>query len=263
MSIATNDRPDPEAQERSENIVKLLRVLFHGDFCEEQEIAPHQKVSVLPVFFCGWLHKHMDLRSGEPECEQAQVPHETWEQLKTILDNGIAVEQLAPVWYTIVLSDRPKPLHQLKSIQSLILLTWLDGTISPLNVFVTGEMVQTPDKCFTDDLVAQILRNNTQGLVQKIAEMPLDQAHDGASTLRFKSTDPNDPDAYEVFGGLILKVLPQIKAELREPVRNYLRLFQSIVRPVVPAEVLRQYQARQARENNQPATGGWDDAPPG
>lgn len=257
MSIAANQQPSPADQERSDNIVKLLRVLFHEDFCPDNDIAPHQKVGVLPAYFCGWLDKHMNIRTGENECDKAGVPHETWGFVQNMLGSGIAVEQLVSVWYTIVLADRPKPLHPLKSIQTLVLLTWNDGTISPINAFATNEMLQTPDNCFTDDLVAQIINNNARALVQKTAESPLDALHDGASSIRFSASEPEDP--YDVFMGIILKAIPQLKPTIREPVKNYMRLCQAIIRPVVPAAVLRQFQSRQAK----PATGGWDDAPAG
>lgn len=256
MATTSPRTPDPdEAKRRTEECVKLLRRFFHVHYCPDTDIAQAQKPQVLPAYFCGWCDKHMVLLDADAECEAAEVPRDTWEYLTDLFASGVAPERIQSIWYLICLSDRPKPGHDLKAINVFAMLTWADGTISPVQAYMTGEMIQTPGQGFTDDLVAQIISGNARALVEQIASEPLDVQHDKASAVRYRSAAPED--AYEVMMGLIMSNIPKLKPELQDPVRNYMRLAQAIIRPVVPAQAYRAFKARGGQDKK--LTGGWDD----
>lgn len=255
--MTAEDQHD-EKREAGERIVTLLRHLFHNKFCPMNDVTEDQKGGVLPAYFYGWLHKHMILMNTDTECEAAGVSLADWSNLVDIVDGGGAVEQLVQQWYTIVLSTRPQPKHPLQSLNMIVVATWEDKTISITQSFLSKEMIQN-ETGFNDPLTAAIMAHNFRTLLAMIVKNGLDKLHDSSQDYRFTSPAPEDP--YDVTMGLILKHIPQLKPELQEPVRNFMRLAQQCIRPPVPKHLVEAYAARkkqaEAKAIGKPQ-GGWN-----
>ena len=112
---------------------------------------------------------------------------------------------------------------------------------------------------FNDALTAAIMAHNFRTLLGMVVENGLDKLHDASQEYRFTSPAPEDP--YDVTMGLILKHIPQLKPELQEPVKNFMRLAQQCIRPPVPKHIVEAYAARkkqsEAKASGKP-TGGWN-----
>lgn len=242
-------------QDRDEQTVKLLQHMFHDMFCEDEEIPDEKKGFVMPAYFFGWLDKQMNLSNPDEICQAAGVDRAIWDFIGDLISSNLAPERIAQVWYAIVLGRRPEPKHRLRSVNLVMLLTYEDGHVHPGQIFITQEMLEGSAR-FTDGIVASQVAKNCNSFVQTIVEHGLDNLHDNSRD--YRGCTPEDP--YEVLMGGILKlVLPQVRAELKDPVEWYMRLAQGIIRPVIPPELRAAIEARK-REFLKPgkAHGGWD-----
>ncbi len=254
-------------RDRDENLVRLFGHLFHEHFCAAENIPPQKKMHVLAAFFCGWCDRNMLLMDAEDVCAKADVPAETWEHARTLIEGGTAPESLYGVWYSIVLSDRPPPERTVTSINMVTNLTYSDGTISTTCSFISREMFDN-DAGFSDHIVAGILRNSARQMLDKMMEEGVDGLWKEAQKNKFTSPEPEDP--FEVLMGWIIKHLVggepvppghKLKPALRDPVMRYMRLAQQCIRPPIPKQVIDAFKARQrqaeAKEQGKPR-GGWD-----
>lgn len=240
--------------DRDEKVVKLLGYLFHGPYVEEMKIPQGKKGFVLPAHFCGWLDSRMRLMDGSDVSEKAGVERDVWDFAVEMLASGLAPERIYQVWYNIALGDRPVPRHNLEKINLVMLLTWDDGTIMPVQVFVTREMLEDGKK-FTDGLVASIMSKNSVIMPNAVAEDGLDGLHDKGTN--YRGTTAEDP--FDVFMGLLVKFIPQLRPEFQKPVTDYKLLAQGIIRPLLPPEVRAQLEARKRRwQSGGRPVGGWD-----
>ena len=250
--MAANQGPQ---QDRDEQIVLLMQYLYHERFVKEENV-PEDKVGfVMPAYFFGWLDKHMNLMNGEEICAAVGVPVEIWTFIKDLVDSGCAVERLHQVWFTIALGMRPQPKTKLERVHLLMLMTWADGTIYPVQVFATQDMLDGPG--FNDGLVAAIVAKNTQSFTESIIEHGLDGLH--ARGKNYRGGTPEDP--FDVVMDLMLKhLIPNVRPDLRRLCEDYVRPFQGIVRPVLPPEVraaldYRKQQFREERETSERGLG--------
>jgi hypothetical protein len=109
-----------------------------------------------------------------------------WEFIRAMLDHGNAVEQLAPVWFTICLSDRPKPTHKLARILLNCVLVWDNGKVLPIQSF-TDEVMLEPNKCFHDGFVVSFLQKQLRGMPPKPPKVASDRLARVLTTLMQKS----------------------------------------------------------------------------
>ncbi len=260
----TDSQDDPEEmkkkkQEHDANVVKFLAYMFHKQFCPAEEIPDKAKLEVLPVYFCGWLDKNMTLMNVETECEAAGVEHETWEFVRRLLDGGAAPESIGGAWLAIVLDDRPDPKSRITSVNTIVNITYSDGTISTSQSLMHKDMLS--GVLITDSILGTMLQNSLKQIVTAITREGVDALHaEGMKQNVFVSTEPEDP--FNVMMGMMLKMLiPQLKPALQRPVENYVRLAQQCIRPVVPAHILAGFKQRQAAEEAKEkgiVRGGWD-----
>jgi hypothetical protein len=235
--------------------VRLLGHLFHRHFCPAKEIAKDRKAYVPPAPVIEWCADNFVLLDGPTECEAAGVPAAAWDGLKSLIANR-AYEPVLRNWGAITLGDRPPPRHAIGKLSLSLVLHYADGTICPMSCFLAPEGPEP----VTDGNLCDVVSVNTGLIRDTIVQQGVDGTHDKAEAeLCFVSDDPADADPYEVAMGLILKQIPSLKPSLRRPVRNYMLLFQSLVRPLgadkggVPlADVVR------VDSQPKPAAGGWD-----
>jgi hypothetical protein len=255
MNNLTDPGRGPQ-QARDESVVKLLAHVFHGRFVRDANVPQAQKGHVAPAYFCGWLDEHASEFDPEEVCREAGVDVEIWQFVRQMLESGMAPERLSQVWYAIVLSDRPLPKYPLDRINLVMLLTWADGSVMPVQVVVSREMMdQGPG--FNDGLVASIVSKNVVAFRDAIVDDGLDGLHDKPTTVNYRGSTPEDP--FDVFMGLLVKFIPQLRPELQKPVRDYKLLAQGIIRPVLPPAVMQALEAKKRQwQNKGRAAGGWD-----
>lgn len=246
-----------EGRDRALRVLSLLKHLFHNRFAAEAELAPAQKGTISPMRFVTWFSERMNLMNGSDECEKAQVSEETWSELVDLVMHGTLIPQIGHAWFSVILADRPKPVFPLESINICLLLKWADGTIMPNTLFAERRML-SGEAAFSDAAVAAVVANNAASLPGLVTVQSLDALHEKAAVTPFIAPGAAE-DPYEVFMGLVLTNIDKLKPELRKPVHNYLRLFQSLVRPPIPPEVYVQVEAKK-RQEAQPGRvlGGFD-----
>lgn len=260
MSPDTHDdgQPTPE-QVNSELACRLLAHVFHEKFCVQEEIADAQKSGVLPAYFFGWCHKHMDLMSKDDVCHEANVGPDIWDGVMTLLHSGLAAEQTAQVWYQVVLGRRPNPKVPVATINMIVNVTFDDGSVLCSQRFVSKEMVDDIANGLNDPIALSVLSYNLKGMVEQLAAQGLDSLHADAKKYAWTSQEPEDP--YDVAMGLILSNIPQLKPGLQDPVKNFMRLAQQCIRPPIPPHVLQAYRGRmmkaKAVADGKPR-GGWN-----
>ncbi len=248
-----NEPNTPEQDEQVKHVTLLLRHLFHDKFWEDEEIGEDKKGWVLPAYFYGWLDAHMNLMNGDEECAVAQVPGPIWTFLGEVVQGGLAPERLAQLWYNVILSTRPEPRYPLKSLVLNLLLTWADGRISPIQIFADREILEE-GIIFNDAVVAGLLTTRTGTMREAILTHGLDGLHDQSQN--YRGTTEEDP--FNVMMGLLLQhCIPMLRPELKEPVKDYARLAQGIIRPVIPPGA-REKLAQQPRVEPGTAQGGWE-----
>jgi hypothetical protein len=244
-------------QQRDEGAVKLMRHMFHDRFCQEENVEAKKKGFVAPVYFFGWLDKWMGMLDAGEICEHVGVDRAIWDFVKEVLDGGMAIERFNQVWYNIVLGDRAEPKHKLATANFVMLLTWEDGTRMPIQVFVSSEMLEQGGN-FTDGHIACLVSKNTMKFTEILVEQGMDALHDQGKN--YRGNTPEDP--FEVCMGLMISPIKfnTLREDLKPCCELYARMFQAIMRPMIPPEVKLQIerQRRQA-QNPKKALGGWDD----
>lgn len=257
MTSATGN--EDEARGRNEAVVALFVHLFHDVFSPEFQVSEAAKPTVAPAIFFGWAHKFFETAYDPlPLQEAAKTTPEAWATAVDLVNGGGAVEAMRQVWFQIVLARRPKPTRELHSINVMVGLTWSDKTLGLMQMFISKEMISGA-KPFDDALATALIDYNARQLVTRIAASGLDAQYTEAAKTRVTGPEPEDP--FEVCMGLLLKFIPQLKPALQEPVKNYMRFAQQMIRPPIPASIIQQYQAElrraEAADAGRPA-GGWN-----
>lgn len=259
-----NDTKQPgNNQERDENAVKLLRVLFHDVYCSEHNVEPERKHTVSPMAFYQWLDEHWQELDEDEISEKAGTEADTWAFVREVVDSGNAVAATHAIWLMITLSHRPLPAMKVKSVNVLCNITYEDGSISTTQGFVVPEMMYDPTKAFDDSLAFTTMRNVMQQVLDSAMGSGLAGLHAETAKNQFTSQHPNDP--FEVLMGWIIKHM--LKGEpmpgkldpmLIKPVETYMRLAQQCIRPPIPQHVLERMKAnRKAAVEGKPK-GGWN-----
>ena len=263
----TNATGGSSNRKRDEDVLALLRVIFHDEFCKTEQVSEAQKVMILPAYFYGWLDSNANSLEidcyAESLCEKAGVEYETWHNLMEIVSGGLAVEKLANLWYAIVLSTRPDTGLKITSINIVMNVTFEDKSISTTQALVTQEMIGATkmDDAATFTTLKQLLDNiMTSTVVTGVAGLH-------AEAQRNVFVSPAQEDPYDVIMGFILKHLIQghpcdgkLKPELVAPVVNYFNLIRQMIRPKLAANVMSEYRRREAAKNSEikSPTGGWN-----
>lgn len=259
-----SDTREPNNQDRDENAVKLLRVLFHDVFCPAEGVQDDRKPQVLPVYFYGWLDKHWTEFDQDDLSRKAGTDEETWAFVRRLLESGQAPEATGGIWYTVVLAGRPKPAVEVASVNLVCNVTFADKSISTAQAFVSREMFDGPG--FDDALFFTVLRNLMKQVIESMMGSGLTGLHQEAAKNQFTSQHPNDP--FEVLMGWVIKHMlrgepmpGKLSPELVKPVETYMRLAQQCIRPPIPAHIINQFRARQqqadAKEQGK-VRGGWN-----
>jgi hypothetical protein len=273
-----NDQKDDpnsdRAADNTERIVHLLRRMFHVHFCDKESVPQEMKPKVEPFYFCGWLDRHLGEYDQVTECDAAKVPHKTWDIVKTMCDRGMMPEQIYPVWYAIVLSDRGEPKNPVKDVNIVLNVTYQDGTIATTQAFMSQEMLGEGSK-FNDAVLFSMIRSNITGILQSMAALGIDAMH-AQSAADNTFTHPTQ-DPYDLMMGFLVKFLlkgepfPQsqdgtpaaykMEPNLHKAVTTYVRLAQQLIRPKLPphavAAIKRKQMLSQAESAGKPR-GGWD-----
>lgn len=260
---ATDSKPNNN-QDRDENAVKLLRVLFHDVFCPAENVPDERKAQVLPVYFYGWLDKEWTTLDQEELSTKAGTDEDTWAFVRRLLESGTAPEATAAIWYTIVLAGRPKPPVEVASINLVCNVTFADKSISTTQAFVCREMFTGPG--FDDALFFTVVRNVMKQAIESMMGSGLAGLHQEAAKNQFTSEHPNDP--FEVLMGWVIKHMirgepmpGKLAPQLAKPVETYMRLAQQCIRPPIPEHIINQFRVRQAQEQGKEAgkpRGGWN-----
>lgn len=234
---------------RPEAIVILFSRIFHDHFCPAENIDDARKPTVLLPYFLGWLGNNRHMLDAAALCAAAEVDFDVWEEAMQFCEDPVGPERLWAVWPNVTFASRAKPLLALKKMTWNLNLEWEDGTILPIQVFVTREMI--PDQTFRDSTVAYLMTKNFMDtFFSRIADNTLDVLHG----LGGKYSE----ESFNVLMGTCLQVIPQLKPEYHPGLKDWMRLIQATFQPVVPPEAkLALDQTRRAKQSSAPV-GGWD-----
>lgn len=244
-------------QER--HLYKIFQYLFQHVFCVEHSVPEERIADVAPGCFLHWLRIKNGLFDVAGVLEKTGLSQEVWDKAWEVLESQEGPAYLMRWWYFICLGNRPAPKHELSSVHCILLLTWKDGTITPISNLVLRDMLIN-DKDFTDGHVATLLNNHVHDtFIGSVVERGLDGLHDDGKD--YRGTTPADP--YGVFCGIVIKALNEgmasgpIDPQYQKPVLDYLRLAQALIRPPTPPHI--QAAIRTTQQNGAAlAKGGWD-----
>jgi hypothetical protein len=258
---------DPKKLYDSKRIVRLLTFIFHNHFAEMAEIAPDKRLFVTPGQFFDWLDSNRYLFDAEELVEgfnkinpDGKVDHDDLEYAIELAGSGQAPAAIGPLWYEILLGDRPPLKHEVETINMFMLVSWKDGTVSPLQTVLTRKMVEDQGGAMSDGTAAALAVGFMVGTyINEIASNGLDSLHDAGYDL---SPPAGTPDPYHVMCGAVVNVLGQLsQPELARRVRECLVLSQRLLRPPTEAwQVAGQPPAAVPPKGNGPesgGTGGW------
>lgn len=232
---------------RDERLVLLMTHLFHDHFCPEEDVPEWKKGFVLPSYFMGWADAKMGLWSGPDLCEAAGVSCETWDEFVELVSGGVGPERVTSVWPLVTLGRRPAPRHRLKNLTWVLLLEWEDGVVFPVQIHVRADMLGGQN--FTDGTVGMILASHFKQFLECVVG-------DGLDKLREQGRNYGGEDVFNVLMGAFLRIIPQLKPELRERLEDYARLIRGVFQPPDPREVHKAQE--RLRRPSGGAVGGWD-----
>lgn len=237
----------PPSPDRDRQTLQLMIHLFKG-LLKEEDISPDEGALLLPEYFLAWLREKV--RLGEvtrTALDEAGVGEVAWDFLMEIAHAPAGALQVSPMWPHVVLAYRGRPAHAVASMQAVMLINYEDGTIVPLSSSFY-RLILGPGGAISDALAATQMIQMASHFHEALREKGLDALYEQHGS----NYDGDRP--FEILMGLLLKIIPQLKPELQENARNWMRLIQGVIRPPLPPE-LKAYMAlaRQAdRHLDQP-----------
>lgn len=247
--------PDPANQKRDEAVVRVL-IHFFKELIHDEEIPKEKRPDILIEYFLGYLQQKLAVANLAELATELNTDESIIDLAHELANDPLGSKRLAPVWTQVILHDRPLPRHPVRSLQLVCLVSWEDGALLPISVFTPAELMAGT---FTDGLMATLMMQQPRAWFDTLIEHGLDNLHDHLAN------NYGDEQAFEIFMGLILRGIEQLKPEHREDAVKYMRLIQGMLRPIVPQEariqaaaVKRQLnQSQLSSEGSGEITGGW------
>ncbi len=253
---------DDENRDRDLNAAKLLRVLFHSEFCVKNSVPDGRRCLVDPQCFYDWLRDNWSSLDSRALSAEAGIAEDTWSFVQDLVLSGVAPQAAHLLWLTISLSNRELPESPVKHVNVVCNLTFADGTIATTQGSIIPEMLRG-DKVFDDATLFTALRDTMRHLLDTMVASGLVDLYKDAQKYPYTSTHPNDP--FEVFMGWIIRFMlrgepvpGKLAPELIKPVESYMRLAQQCIRPPVPPGLMAAMQAELKPKPKGDARGGWD-----
>lgn len=248
--------------EASDQLVRLLRVLFFSGYCRAGRIPPDSVIHVAPRDFCEWVDRNIADFTPEKCIEAADVPMSIWEMVVGMVVNPNGVHTIETIWYDVILGQREPNKHEIANLNIVCNITYADGKIATSQCFIDKAAI-TPSK-FTDGYVATLVVNNVKALVVDTVTQGLDNLHDRLLAFEYRAPDGTDPyDA--LMGAILTKAVGSLPVGQQMAAMNYVRLIQRCIRPpyrcvtattpVASVEV----PAKPSAEPSTEPRGGWED----
>lgn len=239
-----NPAPSQPPKGHEDAVLNLMKYLFHEVLCVACEVPAARKYEIRPTFLYGWLQSDPAGYASLDKEEVIKASNSTeaaWEELHTAIDDGSCFERYRASWHMVTMSDRPALEHQIGSVTVNLVIRWKDGVVGNLQSHMPAELLLNV-RDFSDGLVAALTTRNVEKLVDTVSSAGLDALH--GQSLDLRGSTPEDP--YEVMMGLIVRMLrggkldgQELRADLRPGVEVNMRTAQSLMRPVVPPELLK------------------------
>lgn len=219
--------PVPPSPERDGETMKLVRHFFKM-MCAEENTPPEEAVHYLPEYFLHWVRGKLPALDREAVLAAVPAKPVAWAFLTEMAEGLGGALQLLPLWPMVTLAHRGDPRHKVRRVHSVLLVTWEDGRVFPLSINLDAELLV--GGALNDAFVAAQLHQHYKGVRAQIAEEGLDALHDK------HGKDMGGDYPFEVLMGAFLKIIPQLKPELHEHLKGYLRLAQAIIAPPIPPQ---------------------------
>jgi hypothetical protein len=280
------------AQERDSQVTKIL-IHFFQKMVAEEETSATKALQYTPEYFLAWLNERWPMVDQTALREDLQVSDESITFVDAIVHAANGALTIQPVWPRIVLHDRPWPKHQVKSLHTVMLIEWEDGTLYPASRYLpmmlaSGPGLQGHAGCNDALLACQLF--STRDWIQDIIHTSLDVIHDTraanyggdhpfdvmmglmlwivAANKASRDKTTVDPVAFAkkhnfspATLGNLAKVVPQIDPKLLDYLEGYVRLCQAMIRPPLPLAARQEIERRRNEIAGNPSKsvrGGWD-----
>lgn len=223
-----------------EEVSTVAKHLF-GLFAKENQIAPDDYPSLSPVPFLEWL-KGTSLTELEVAA-QLGVAQEAARYVMSMAFDPTGPNRLIPMWPYITLAMRPMR-HELKSMQLFLVLTWVDGTVCPLSIYLHKDILE--DGVLNDASVCSTVTSHSHNLTSEVLDKGLDAIHDDRQINGLFGAERIVQLAQDLVNGVVdRKVVPDSDMAAV----NQLMLFMATMFPNrIPQELLDQIAARKAAQ---------------
>lgn len=249
--------------EQQRSLIRLFRVLFFAGYCRAHNLDHNVALRVPAREFCNWVDRNITAFKPEQCVKEANSDLMLWDVLVATVVNESGIRFIEAIWYDIILSNRPALQHEVKSINSIVNITYADGQIATSQCVIDPTMMETGVK-FDDGKVATLVINNIKSLVTDIVELGLDNRYQQSSDLDFRS--PDGEDIYsKLMQAIVSKAIPSLAPEHQIVALSYVRLIQRCIRPIVVTPTQEQSKCDAEQKVEAPkntaaktAKGGWD-----
>jgi len=249
--------PIPPSKQRDEETLRLIQYFF-AEMCQAEGTPPEKSVEYLPEYLLEWIFNNLGHYDRDQVKQQIGVSDLALDFLTEILRSTGGPLMLAPVWPLITMAHRGDPRHRVKLLSFSMLITWDDGVAFPVTVSLPAEMME--GGVINDAFLGSQVAKAHGVFMRQLVEDTLDGMHDKYGT-------PMGGDyPFEVLMGSFLKIIPQLKPELHDHLKAYMRLIQSLLRPALTPQAKQRLEylraKRRAADQPPPDTpGGWDLGP--
>jgi hypothetical protein len=227
MADHSEINPLSPSPRRDEETLKLL-MYFYNKCCVAEKLTREQAIALLPEYLLAWISTNLFQFDKSEVIEESQSSEIGWDFLMEILDNVAGPLMIQPLWTIITLAYRGVPKYPIIRISNSLIFFWEDGYVMPVTQTMYTELVTGG---LRDSFVGcEIHRINKQNMLMLMNES-VDVLHDKYGG------QMGGEHPFEILMSAIIKIIPQLKEEYREPVSRYARMIQQIFYPSIPPEI--------------------------
>jgi hypothetical protein len=241
----SGSKPTPNEFDDINATMRLVRLFgyYAIRYCEDNDVPLPQRSHIDPHAFGEWLSDRLsynDYDEREAVLKATNCEDLDWEKMRAILDSPGGITKISAIWGQVAMHYRAAPQNPLESIHLIALLKYADGKAVPLSSFIPKELVV---QCqFTDGRAADLVANGAHMLANTFYSVSIDALHN-------ESAVQADEFIFEMLMGVCQQVIPQIKPEFHDRLKNMQRLLQSMFRPPLSADVRKLIQDTARRHN--------------
>lgn len=239
------NEPTPETIEFNRQALGVIANLFHGSYCEHNNLVGEAKAAAQAAPFYAWAVAAMDAADGYEVAASMNTTYAVWERARELVEKSMPTGG-SPVWWEMVLADRSKPKLGPATVCLSTLITWPDGCVSS-----TTMHLRAPDEPglsgMTDPLLASAIAKIAPAMLGSVFVRGLDGLH-GDAAKAGDYTDGHGGTGFNEFKTAVYAAMrydPKTPKAEWKPGQHYLALLESLLFPP-PKDTA-----------TMPITGGW------